>query len=131
MSHLFGKFQNGISCLSPLITIIHVFSHNKANNPNMPDCGKVSVSNKQRIPFWNLLKFQVLLFYIIYSSLPFLFCDIGVQISTEDTFIHPKSQKEFKTNYQRITLDIKPSMLPFFTHFKRKNNINSSLIWLK
>jgi hypothetical protein len=53
----------------------------------MPDCGKFPVSNKQHIPFWNLLKFQVLSYYIISSSLPFLFCGIGVQISTEDTFI--------------------------------------------
>ncbi len=29
-----------------------------------------------------------------------------------------KSQKEFQTNYQRITLNIKPSMLLFLTHFE-------------
>ena len=50
---------------------------NKANNPKTPDHGTAPVSNKQRFPFWNLLNFQLLLFYIIYSSFPFLFCDIG------------------------------------------------------
>ena len=48
------------------------------------------VNNKQPFPFWNLLNIQVLLFYTIYSLLPILSCNIGVQISTDDTFIHPK-----------------------------------------
>ncbi len=50
---------------------------NKTNNPNTLDHGTAPVSNKQSFPFWNLLNVQVLLPYIIYSSIPFLFCDIG------------------------------------------------------
>ena len=50
---------------------------NKTMNPKTPDLGTAPVSNKQRFPFWKLLNFQVLLFYIIYLSIPFLFRDIG------------------------------------------------------
>ena len=116
--------------LSPLITTIHVFSHNKANNPNTPDRGKVPVSNKQRIPFWNLLKFQVLLCYIIYSSLPFLFRDIGVHISAEDTFIHKKTER-ILNKVPENHIGYKSSMLPFrYTlQGKLRTTYHSSLIW--
>ena len=48
-------------------------STNRTNDQQQKSLGKVWVSNKQRIPFWSLLKFQSLLFYIIYSLLPFFF----------------------------------------------------------
>ena len=48
-------------------------STNSTNDQQQKSLGKVWVSNKQRIPFWSLLKFQSLLFYIIYSLLPFFF----------------------------------------------------------
>jgi hypothetical protein len=46
---------------------------NKANNPKMSGRGAAPVSTKQHFSFWNLLNYQLLLFYINYLSSPFLF----------------------------------------------------------
>jgi hypothetical protein len=47
--------------------IIHVFSRDKAHNPKTMDRSS-TVRNKQCIPLWKNLIFQLEIFYVIYLS---------------------------------------------------------------